>query len=235
MKSKLWVFRDINLFQRASLAQALSISQATASLFLSRGVTTPDEATTWMSLQVPHDPFLIPDMEQAVERLYRAVTTQEPICFYGDYDVDGITATSVYLSFFGGLGAQVRAYVPHRLREGYGLNIGAVQRLHDEGISLLVTSDCGTTSHKEIALAAQLGMDVLVTDHHQTDEDMPPAAIHSAVSVPRRWPIRWRRRISCATESPGCRWSRCSILWPWRRSPMSCPCTMRIETLCVKD
>ena len=114
MKSKLWVFRNINLFQRASLAQALSISPATASLFLSRGVTTPDQATAWMSLQVPHDPFLIPDMEQAVDRLHRAVTTHEQICFYGDYDVDGITATSVYLSFFGGLGAQVRAYVPHR-------------------------------------------------------------------------------------------------------------------------
>ena len=105
MKPKLWVFRDINLSQRASLAQALSISPATASLFLARGVTTPDEATTWMSLQTPHDPFLIPDMEQAVERLHRAVITQEPICFYGDYDVDGITATSLYLSFFGGLGA----------------------------------------------------------------------------------------------------------------------------------
>src|ERR1044071_8755089 len=195
MKSKLWVFRDINLFQRASLAQALSISQATASLFLSRGVTTPDEATTWMSLQVPHDPFLIPDMEQAVERLNRAVTTREPICFYGDYDVDGITATSVYLSFFGGLGAQVRAYAPHRLREGYGLNIGAVQRLHDEGISLLVTSDCGTTSHKEIALASQLGMDVLVTDHHQTDEDMPPAM---AVLNPHRAGARYPFRGLCS-------------------------------------
>ena len=78
MKSKLWVFRDINLSQRASLAHALSISPATASLLLARGVTTPDEATTWMSLQAPHDPFLIPDMEQAVERLHRAVTTQEP-------------------------------------------------------------------------------------------------------------------------------------------------------------
>jgi len=183
MKSKLWVFRDINLSQRASLAHALSISQATASLFMARGVTTPDEAATWMSLQAPHDPFLIPDMEQAVERLHRAVTTQEPICFYGDYDVDGITATSLYLSFFGGLGAQVRAYVPHRLREGYGLNLGAVQRLHDEGISLLVTSDCGTTSHKEIALAAELGMDVVVTDHHQSDEAMPQAV---AVLNPHR-------------------------------------------------
>jgi single-stranded-DNA-specific exonuclease len=195
MKSKLWVFRNINLFQRASLAQALSISPATASLFLSRGVTTPDQATAWMSLQVPHDPFLIPDMEQAVDRLHRAVTTHEQICFYGDYDVDGITATSVYLSFFGGLGAQVRAYVPHRLREGYGLNLSAVQRLHDEGISLLVTSDCGTTSHKEIALAGQLGMDVVVTDHHQTDEDMPPAI---AVLNPHRAGARYPFRGLCS-------------------------------------
>ena len=120
-----------------------------------------------------HDPFLIPDMEPAVERLHDAVQAHEPICFYGDYDVDGMSATALYVSFFGALGANVRAYVPHRKREGYGLNLGAVQRLHDEGISLLVTSDCGTTSHREVALAKQLGMDVIVTDHHQTDEEMP--------------------------------------------------------------
>ena len=246
MKSKLWVFRDVNLSQRASLAEALSISPATASLFLARGVTTPDEATTWMSLQAPHDPFLIPDMEQAVERLHRAVTTREPICFYGDYDVDGITATSAYLSFFGGLGAQVRAYVPHRLREGYGLNLGAVQRLHDEGILLLVTSDCGTTSHKEIAWAAQLGMDVVVTDHHQTDEEMPPAV---AVLNPHRAGARYPFRGLCSAALAykvaqayqlrygvvEYRWSRCLISWHWRRSPTSSRCTMRIETLCAKD
>jgi single-stranded-DNA-specific exonuclease len=195
MKSKLWVFRDINMSQRASLAEALLISPAAASLFLARGVTTPHEATLLMSLQSPHDPFLVPDMEQAIERLHRAVNTHEPICFYGDYDVDGITATSLYLSFFGGLGAKVRAYVPHRLREGYGLNLGAVQRLHDEGISLLVTSDCGTTSHKEIELAAQLGMDVIVTDHHQSDEVMPQAV---AVLNPHRTDALYPFRGLCS-------------------------------------
>lgn len=195
MKSKLWVFRDINMSQRASLAQALLISPAAASLFLARGVTTPHEATLLMSLQSPHDPFLVPDMEQAIERLHRAVNTHEPICFYGDYDVDGISATSLYLSFFGGLGAKVRAYVPHRLREGYGLNLGAVQRLHDEGISLLVTSDCGTTSHKEIELAAKLGMDVIVTDHHQSDEVMPQAV---AVLNPHRTDALYPFRGLCS-------------------------------------
>jgi single-stranded-DNA-specific exonuclease len=191
MNSKLWVFRDVDPISRALLVRGLSISSATASLLVARGVRTPDEATSWMAHQLPHDPYLIPDIEQAVERLHRAVTTREPICFYGDYDVDGMTATSVYLSFFGSLGANVRAYVPHRQREGYGLNPGAVQRLHDEGVSLLVTSDCGTTSHREVALAKQLGMDVIVTDHHQTDEQMPPAvAVMNPHRIGARYPFR---------------------------------------------
>jgi single-stranded-DNA-specific exonuclease len=188
MKSKLWVFRDVDPFRREALAQALSVSSATASLLLARGVTTPGEAVNWMSHQVPHDPFLIPDMEAAVERLHRAVFTQEPICFYGDYDVDGMSATALYLSFFGSLGANVRGYVPHRKREGYGLNAGAVQQLYDEGITLLVTSDCGTTSHREIGLAKHLGLDVIVTDHHQTGEEMPPAL---AVMNPHRAGARY--------------------------------------------
>jgi single-stranded-DNA-specific exonuclease len=188
MKSKLWVFREFDPFRRAALAQSLSISSATASLLLARGVTTPLEATSWMSHQIPHDPFLIPDMQPAVDRLHRAVSAHEPVCFYGDYDVDGMSATALYLSFFGSLGANVRAYVPHRKREGYGLNAAAVQRLHDEGVSLLVTSDCGTTSHREIGLAKQLGMDVIVTDHHQTGVEMPPAV---AVMNPHRTGARY--------------------------------------------
>src|SRR5690242_4013384 len=196
MKSKLWVFRQFDPFHRSSLAQALSISSATASLLLARGVTTADEAAHWMSHQVSHDPFLIPDMEPAVARLHRAVSAKEPICFYGDYDVDGMSATALYLSFFASLGANVRAYVPHRKREGYGLNAGAVQRLHDEGVSLLVTSGCGTTSHREIDLANQLGVDVIVTDHHQTSEELPSAV---AVMNPHRADARYPFRGLCST------------------------------------
>jgi single-stranded-DNA-specific exonuclease len=119
----------------------------------------------------------------------------ESVCFYGDYDVDGIAATSVYLSFFGGLCKKVRAYVPHRLREGYGLNGDAIQQLHTEGITLLVTSDCGTTSHREVALATQLGMDVIVTDHHQTDDHMPAAV---AVLNPHRADARYPFKGLCS-------------------------------------
>lgn len=195
MKSKLWVFRDIDPLKRAALAQALSISSATASLLLGRGVTTLDEATAWMSSTQAHDPFLIPDMEVAVDRLHHARLRRERVCFYGDYDVDGMSATSIYVSFFRGLGADVRAYVPHRLREGYGLNEGAVRRLAADGVTLLVTSDCGTTSHREIALANQLGMDVIVTDHHQSDEHMPPAL---AVMNPHRRDAQYPFRGLCS-------------------------------------
>ncbi|MDR4467706.1 MAG: single-stranded-DNA-specific exonuclease RecJ [Nitrospira sp.] len=183
MQSKLWVFRQVDPIQRGQLSRALSISSATAALLLNRGVTTVDQASAWMSPIQTHDPFLIPDMERAVDRLHQAVQRREQVCFYGDYDVDGMSATSIYLSFFQTLGAQVRAYVPHRLREGYGLNESAVRTLAKEGVTLLVTSDCGTTSHHEIRLANQLGLDVIVTDHHQTEADMPAAL---AVMNPHR-------------------------------------------------
>lgn len=188
MKSKLWVFRQVDPIQRGLLSQALSISSATASLLLNRGVTNVDQATAWMAPLRTHDPFLIPDMERAVDRLHQAMRRREVVCFYGDYDVDGMSATSMYVSFFRGLGAEVRAYVPHRLREGYGLNESAVRILAEEGVSLLVTSDCGTTSHREIGLANQLGVDVIVTDHHQSDMEMPSAL---AVMNPHRPDARY--------------------------------------------
>ncbi len=191
MKSRLWVFRDVNPAQRAMLAQALSISPATAALLLARGVTTPEQAVAWMSPARLHDPFLIPDMEVAVERLHRAMVRRERVCFYGDYDVDGMSATSIYLSFFHALGGDVRAYVPHRLREGYGLNEGAIRKLTNEGVTLLVTSDCGTTSHREIRLANQLGLDVIVTDHHRTDDSLPSAlAIMNPHRLDAQYPFK---------------------------------------------
>lgn len=177
MQEKLWVFRPSDIALQNNLSRQLSISPVMASVLLARGVTTSDEATRWMSgVQGGlHDPFLLPDMEPAVERLHQALARQERVCFYGDYDVDGVSATSLYLSFYQGLGGNACGYIPHRVREGYGLNEGAVRRLAEEGISLLVTSDCGTTSHHEIAVARELGMDVIVTDHHQTDATMPAA------------------------------------------------------------
>ena len=175
--SKQWHVRQIDRDQERALAHALSISRITASILLARGLVTTEQARRWPTPHPTalHDPFLLPEMERAVDRLHQAVISKQPICFYGDYDVDGISATSLYLTFFRGLGANVRAYIPHRMREGYGLNEWALRRLREEGMRLLVTSDCGTTSHHEVRVAQNLGMDVIITDHHQLDGQVPPA------------------------------------------------------------
>lgn len=185
MRPRLWIFPDISIDDRQGLVRALSISHVTASILLARGVSSSRVANQWLQREAGslHDPFLLPDIETGIERLRRACATHELVCFYGDYDVDGMSATSLYLTFFRSIGLRAFAYIPHRTQEGYGLNAAAITHLRAQGVSLLVTSDCGTTSHREIALAASLGMDVLVTDHHQTDEAIPPAR---AVMNPHR-------------------------------------------------
>jgi single-stranded-DNA-specific exonuclease len=190
MIEKLWVFRTPNHALQMDLSRVLAISPIMASILVARGVTTADQANRWLFLNQGglHDPFLLPDMEAAVDRLHRALRNNERVCFYGDYDVDGVSATSLYVSFYQALGGQGCAYIPHRMREGYGLNETAIRQFAREGISLLVTSDCGTTSHREIAIAAHLGIDVLVTDHHQTDVSMPSAV---AVLNPHRRDARY--------------------------------------------
>ena len=114
MQEKLWVFRPSDSVLQNDLSRRLSISPVTASILLARGVTTAEDATRWMSSPQDglHDPFLIPDMNAAVERLHQALSRDERVCFYGDYDVDGVSATSLYLSFYQGLGGKIgRAHV----------------------------------------------------------------------------------------------------------------------------
>ena len=184
MSVRRWVVREVDQAQRETLARELAISPITAALLLVRGVFTMEQARQWLSTsESPPSPFLLPDMEAAVARLHRAVAGGEQICFYGDYDVDGVAATSLYLSYFSGIGATARSYIPHRLHEGYGLNEAAIRTLAGRGVSLMVTSDCGSTSLREILLAGRLGMDVIVTDHHQVGATLPAA---SAVINPQR-------------------------------------------------
>lgn len=172
---KRWSLREIDPRLTTGLAEALSISSITAAVLYGRGVIQPDQGRSWLRLEpvAGHDPFLIPDMDLAVERLHAAIQRGEHICFYGDYDVDGITAVSLNLLFFRSMGAKASFYIPHRQSEGYGLNQDAIRRLAGAGVTVLVTADCGTTSHEEVALARQLGIDVLVTDHHQIQEEFP--------------------------------------------------------------
>ncbi|MBI3328153.1 MAG: single-stranded-DNA-specific exonuclease RecJ [Nitrospinae bacterium] len=159
------------------LAATLQIRPLAARLLVNRGITTIEGARTFLdpSLQRLHDPFQMRGMSEAVERLTRSLHAQEPIVIYGDYDVDGITATSVLSWFFRDIGVPVPYYLPHRMREGYGLNPDAVRKLAQRGARVLITVDCGITGHEEVRLARSLGMDVIVTDHHQVPPELPEA------------------------------------------------------------
>jgi single-stranded-DNA-specific exonuclease len=122
-----------------------------------------------------HDPFLLPDMAKAVERLLVAKEKGELVYIYGDYDIDGLTATTLLLDALACFGIKREAFIPNRFTDGYGLNKDAMRELAKRGAKLVVTVDCGSLSHAEIAEANQLGMDVIVTDHHSVAETMPPA------------------------------------------------------------
>jgi len=131
-----------------------------------------------------HDPFLLPDMQKAVKRIVSARKKQEKITIYGDYDIDGLTATTVLLDAFGSFGFRhIDSFMPNRFIEGYGLTIDAVETIAARGTTLIITVDCGSLSHKEIARANELGVDVIVTDHHNVS-DKQPAAV--AVINPKR-------------------------------------------------
>lgn len=136
------------------------------------------------SYDAKHDPFLLPDMSAAVDRLVGARKKQEKITIYGDYDIDGLTATTLLLDAFAQFGfAEVDAFIPNRFVEGYGMTVDAVERIAATGTKLIVTVDCGSLSEKEIIRAKELGVDVIVTDHHNVAPTQPPAV---AVINPKR-------------------------------------------------
>lgn len=144
----------------------------------SRGLTDQSDREAFLQPDyeaVRHDPFLLPDMRAAVERLIQAKEKQEKVVVYGDYDIDGLTATTVLLDSFEKFGIPVTAFIPNRFVEGYGLATPAIEKLAMEGAQLIVTVDCGSLSHEQITRANELGVDVIVTDHHSVAETMPPA------------------------------------------------------------
>ena len=154
----------MTLFERILAARGLT-TRATREAFLQ-----PDYAA------VKHDPFLLPDMKKAVARLKQAREQGEKIVIYGDYDIDGLSATALLLDAFGKFGFEdVDAFIPNRFIEGYGMTIGAVDKVRDMGADLIVTVDTGSLCHAEIAYAASLGIDTVVTDHHNVAETPPPS------------------------------------------------------------
>lgn len=122
-----------------------------------------------------HNPFLLPDMEQAIERIIKAINNKEKIIVYGDYDADGITSTTIIKRYMKDRGIEIGTYIPNRLDEGYGLNETAIKEIANEGYNLIITVDCGITAIKETLLAKELGMDIIITDHHEVPEELPNA------------------------------------------------------------
>ena len=185
MVSKRWVFppHDPDLHQRYT--RELGLQASTASVLVNRGICTMDAARSFLNPSISDllDPWLLNEMDRAVSRIQRAIRQSERIVIYGDYDVDGITATTLFMEFFKSKGVVAHFYIPDRLKEGYGLNPLAIRELQRQGTNLMITVDCGTTSVDEIRLARSLGMDVIVTDHHEVPEELPPA---TALINPKR-------------------------------------------------
>jgi single-stranded-DNA-specific exonuclease len=174
---KKWCLLKQHPVAEKELAQAANIFPLTARILLNRGITDAQQARDflWAALTNIHDPFLLKDMAIAVERIRQAIHKEEQILIFGDYDVDGISATTLLLLALRQLGGKVDYYLPDRLQEGYGLNIAAVEEAAATGYSLIITVDCGISALEEITAGNELGLEFIVTDHHQPPAHIPPA------------------------------------------------------------
>src|SRR5436190_17065895 len=178
MMLKRWLLRQADEAVVARLAESLPVQPLIARLLAHRGVVDPELARRFLSSSLRSDlpsPFLMTGMDKAAERLARAVAAGELICVWGDYDVDGTTGTATVICFLREIGASPIYYIPHRIDEGYGLNLEGLKQLRERGVSVVVSVDCGISNYNEIEFAQSIGIDVVVVDHHQTPELLPPA------------------------------------------------------------
>lgn len=180
-----WIIKKPDKDAVEGLARETGLTPIMAGLLVGRGIYDAEGVRSFLkpSLKNLPSPFLLPDMDKAVNRLIKALSSNENICIYGDYDADGLTSTALLADFLGQLGAEVTTYIPHRIEEGYGFNVQAAEKLASMGVNLIVTVDCGVSDFEAAARAAELGVDVIITDHHQVGESMPPC---SAVVNPHR-------------------------------------------------
>lgn len=182
---KRWLLPECDVEKVRVLCGEMKISRVLAELLVKRGADNPSDARWFLKSDelYLYDPFLLNDMDKAVARIKKAIGDKEKICVYGDYDVDGITATAVMYNYFKSKDCDCIYYIPKRLTEGYGMNKGAVDKLYGEGVSLIVTVDNGITADPEIEYAKSLGIDVVVTDHHECRTELPQCC---AVVNPKR-------------------------------------------------
>ena len=172
-----WLLPKIETEQAALLAQAVGVQPPAARVLYNRGYRDPEPARRFLnpSLADLHDPFLLKGMTAAVERLRNAILAGENILLYGDYDADGTTAVVILKKAIDLAGGRAAFHLPHRLKEGYGMRAEVIERAAAEGIKLLITLDTGIRAADVVGRARELGIDVIVTDHHLPDAELPPA------------------------------------------------------------
>ncbi len=175
--NKKWECYPVDEEKVEQIAQKYQIGKLLANILVNRNIVEEKKITTFLepTRNDFYNPFLMPDMEKAVNRILQAIQKKEKIMIYGDYDVDGITSITVLKKFMQERGALVADYIPNRLEEGYGLNKPAIQSIVEQGYSLMVTVDCGISAIEEVAYGNALGLETIVTDHHEPGENLPDA------------------------------------------------------------
>lgn len=179
-KEKVWVLPDTDPTAEeaiCAISESTHLSNICARIVYNRGHKTPDEAVKFLGTDVNilHDPFLLKDIDKAVERILSAVESGQKITIYGDYDVDGVTSVTVIYLYLKSIGGKVDYYIPSREKEGYGLSKSAIDKLKSEGTQLIITVDTGITANEEVLYAQKSGIDMVVTDHHECHAELPHA------------------------------------------------------------
>ena len=196
--AKRWVLKEADENTVARYGEQLKTSPLLSRILTLRGFADTDSARCYLSSSLRDDlpsPFVMADMEPAVERIVAALKNKEQIGIWGDYDVDGTTGASVLVSFLREIGAAPIYHVPHRIEEGYGLNTEGLRRLKERGVDLVITVDCGISNAREVTAARAFGLDIIVVDHHQPPDEFPPAV---AVINPHRKDCNFPDKSLCA-------------------------------------
>ena len=175
--NKKWEFYNSDMNKVKEISDKFGISELLSAVLVNRGIVNEEDVKLFLNPTRSdfHDPYLMPDMKLAVDRIIKAIENNEKTIIYGDYDVDGITSITVLTRFLKERGLDVSSYIPNRLDEGYGLNKDAIKNIADQGYKLIITVDCGISGTEEVNYAYSLGMEVIVTDHHEPLEELPKA------------------------------------------------------------
>ena len=191
--NKKWEFYGVDEETIKDISSKNNISELLATVLANRGITESKEIEKFLNPTRNdfYDPYMMPDMEIAVERIIKAVENKEKVIIYGDYDVDGITSITVLKKFLSEIGLEVGYYIPNRLDEGYGLNLEAVKKIAEEKYTLIITVDCGISGIDEIDYANSLGIETIVTDHHEPLDVLPKAlAVVDAKRKDNKYPFK---------------------------------------------